>query len=629
MTTRCVGYSRVSTAEQAQRGFSVRQQADRLRSWAAEHGCEMVEVVEEAGVSGTVALLERPGFSRLFDLVAGGGASVVVAQDADRISREPWHFGYLKAKLEEYGATLRTLDDEADDTPESEFFRDIRRGMAKMERSVTARRTRRGREQRAREGKVVGAGSPPLGYRFNADRTGLIVDEDAHGMPLVRRIFRLMAEEGYGIATVKKALERDGVPSPRGGRYWNNPVIKDLVLNDVYRPHAFGELEAMAGRGQLSREVLGRLDPSLSYGVWWYGRDATRRTGKLTKSGGPARRFGRRPEEELIAVPVPVAGVPRERVEAARAYVTGNTRPANAGRRLWELSGGFGFCACGRRLSIHTTSGGKGQRKKQFHYVCGHRRRHGAGSCEHAKFHRAEDVEARVRGFVYRLLHDPEALRQQVLASLELDRASLEHVEEEAGALLEVLREADRERDGYLRLAAKGRISEGELDGYLAEIGRRKDGAARELAGLRDRRGRLRELDELAREVDEHLADLPHLVDREPVVRDHETVPEPRTEGNPHGVYRLAPDRVRQRTPEEAERLIEERDRERGERYRWVYGLLGLRVAAHKDGTLELTWRAGGEVLGPGEPREVQLPPPGYEDGQAGSALSGVSDSHR
>ena len=138
----------------------MRQQADRLRSWAAEHGYEMVEVVEEVGVSGTVALLERPGFSRLFDLVTGGEAAVVVAQDQDRISREPWHFGYLKAKLEEYGATLRTLDDETDDSPESEFFRDIRRGMAKMERSVTARRTRRGREQRAREGKVVGAPRP-------------------------------------------------------------------------------------------------------------------------------------------------------------------------------------------------------------------------------------------------------------------------------------------------------------------------------------------------------------------------------------------------------------------------------------------------------------------------------------
>jgi hypothetical protein len=48
-----------------------------------------------------------------------------------------------------------------------------------------------------------------------------------------------------------------------------------------------------------------------------------------------------------------------------------------------------------------------------------------------------------VRGFVYGLLHDPEALRCQVLRQLELDRARLGHVEEEAGFLQEQIAEAD------------------------------------------------------------------------------------------------------------------------------------------------------------------------------------------
>jgi len=323
-------------------------------------------------------------------------------------------------------------------------------------------------------------------------------------------------------------------------------------------------------------------------------------------------------------VPVPDSGVPKEWVDAARVAIKGNARAANAGRRLWELSGGVGHCACGRRLSIHTNTG-RARRRPQYHYVCSFRRRHGAGSCEHARFHKAEEVEARVRGFVYRLLHDPEALRRQVLTSLELDRASLGRVEEEAGFLLEQIAEADRERDGYLRLAAKGRISEEELDGYLAELGHRKDGARRELAGLRDRRERLHKLDELAKEVDQHLADLPHLIDRTPLIRDHETVPPEPTENDSLNIYALRPERVRQRTPEEVEGLRERRDRERAERYRWVYGLLGLRVVAHRDGTLELTWRAGSKVLGPGKPRAAELPPP--YDGPL--ALSGSSDSQR
>jgi hypothetical protein len=49
----------------------------------------------------------------------------------------------------------------------------------------------------------------------------------------------------------------------------------------------------------------------------------------------------------------------------------------------------------------------------------------------------------------------------------------------------------------------------------------------------------------------------------------------------------------RERTPEEKEELRLAEERERAERYRDVYTSLGLSVTAYKDGTLELTWRAG------------------------------------
>lgn len=176
-----------------------------------------------------------------------------------------------------------------------------------------------------------------------------------------------------------------------------------------------------------------------------------------------------------------------------------------------------------------------------------------------------------MREFVYRLLHDPESLRRQTLAQFELDRAGLGRVEEEAAFLLEQLAEADRERDGYLRLTAKGRISEEELDRYLTELEQRKDAARRELAGPADRRERLAKLEELTETVEEYLGDLPQII---------------------HGGQ----------TSIGAEH--------RAERYRWAYELLGLRVVAHRDRTLELTWRAGSEVLGPEEPRELELPPP-------------------
>jgi hypothetical protein len=73
--------------------------------------------------------------------------------------------------------------------------------------------------------------------------------------------------------------------------------------------------------------------------------------------------------------------------------------------------------------------------------------------------------------------------------------------------------------------------------------------ATRELAGLRERRERLSELDRLAETVEEYLGDLPQLV------RGGQTS-----------------------TAKE----------DRAERCRWAYWLLGLRVVAYKDGTLEV-----------------------------------------
>jgi hypothetical protein len=213
------------------------------------------------------------------------------------------------------------------------------------------------------------------------------------------------------------------------------------------------------------------------------------------------------------------------------------------------------------------------------------------------------------------------------LEQLKRDRASLGRVEEDARALLEQIAKADAEKDGYIRLAAKGRISEEDLDRYLAELEHRKGTARRELEGLRDRRRMLSELDELAAPVDEFLTDLPHFVDREPVIREHQTVPLEREPGLDGGgrlpIYTLTPSRIRWRSPEEIEEIHRKNEAERSQRYRWVYGLLGLRVVAHKDGTLELAWRAGSKLLGPGEPRVMELPLP---DNPAW-ALSAESDS--
>src|ERR671920_1184311 len=83
----CILYARVSTSEQARSGYSLAQQLEALREYAASEGYEILEEVVDPGQSG--ASLARPGLDRVRDLVREGGVTMVLAQDRDRFAREP------------------------------------------------------------------------------------------------------------------------------------------------------------------------------------------------------------------------------------------------------------------------------------------------------------------------------------------------------------------------------------------------------------------------------------------------------------------------------------------------------------------------------------------------------------
>src|SRR5919112_1081087 len=190
------------------------QQIEALRDYAAREGYEVLEEVVDPGQSG--ASLERPGMDRVRDLVAAGGVSVVLAQDRDRIAREPAYHYLLRKEFEEHGTAIRALNDRGDDTPEGELTDGVLDQLAKYERAKIAERSRRGKLQKAREGKVMAGHRVKYGFKLNATRDGLLVDEEK--MRNVRRIFHMVGVEGYTLNAVFKSFEREGIPTPGGGK---------------------------------------------------------------------------------------------------------------------------------------------------------------------------------------------------------------------------------------------------------------------------------------------------------------------------------------------------------------------------------------------------------------------------
>ena len=190
---RAILYARVSTDEQAKSGYSLAQQMEALREYTAREGYEVLEEVTDPGQSG--ASLERPGMDQVRDLVAAGGVSVVLAQDRDRFAREPAYHYLLRREFEEHDCKLRALNDRGDDSPEGELTDGILDQLAKFERAKTAERSRRGKQRKVREGKILRGRKPPYGFRYNASGDGLVPNESE--MVVIERIFR-MAAEGLG-----------------------------------------------------------------------------------------------------------------------------------------------------------------------------------------------------------------------------------------------------------------------------------------------------------------------------------------------------------------------------------------------------------------------------------------------
>jgi DNA invertase Pin-like site-specific DNA recombinase len=227
---RAILYARVSTEEQVRSGYSLAQQLEALRGYAAQEGYEVLEEIIDPGQSG--ASLERPGMDQVRNLVAAGGVSVVLAQDRDRFAREPAYHYLLRREFEEHGTTIRALNDRGDNSPEGELTDGILDQLAKFERAKTAERTCRGQLRKAREGKVIAGRQADYGFRYNAARDGYEVHE--HEITVVRRIFRMIGE-GSSVNGTRATLEADRIPPPRGMR-WQRNFVRECIFDDVYKP---------------------------------------------------------------------------------------------------------------------------------------------------------------------------------------------------------------------------------------------------------------------------------------------------------------------------------------------------------------------------------------------------------
>src|SRR5215217_8025197 len=485
---RVILYARVSTDEQARSGYSLSQQLEALRVYAAREGYEILDEVTDPGKSG--ATLDRPGLDKVRDLVASGEVSAVLAQDRDRFAREPAYLWVLREELREHGCKLRALNDRGDDSPEGMLTDGVLDQIAKYERAKVAERTRRGLLQKAREGKIIKGPKANFGFRFNETDDGLIIYEPE--MRIVEKIFS-MAASGMGPKAMQTRLYAEGIPSPTGKAMWPHRILKvQMVLNDLYKPHSYDEIAPL-----LAPEVAASLDPNEAYGIWWYNRRNVTTSYDTETDGDNGKRYvtrtsvRTRDEKDWIAVPVP-AYLPRKLVDQARLMIesrTGLERKHQA--RQWELKGVL-RCSCGQNM-ITNTSHHKGE---AYHYYrCKRASAYGPDACPQRMI-RIDRVEPLLRDFVFGVLSDPDTIQRGLDSLIQRETEELRDDPEQVVTTLEDrLSKNTHLRRAYQDQQAAGLMTLEELAAKLEELEDTRKVLEADLASLERSQQKAKELE--------------------------------------------------------------------------------------------------------------------------------------
>jgi site-specific DNA recombinase len=353
---RAVLYARVSTeAQAADDKTSLPEQLLALRKYADAHGYRVVEEISEE-ITGRKQ--DTEGLERIRDLADDEQIDAVLVYKWNRMARTVARFESFMLEMRLARVEVVSLDGQSNETASGRMFNRLMAVFNEYQRDDLVATMQQGKRGQARRGKMVPGRYTPFGFEYDRETCSYTVDESR--MIHVRRMFRMLAEEGASLRGIKRAFEADGILTGGGGKRWHPSTVREMILNDVYLPHSRAELEALAASENLAPEVLSTLNPERSYGIQWYSKY------KWETDGEGHKLVTERPRDEWIAIPTPDAGVPREHVEAAREAIKDNVRPSNAGHRAWPLKG-IAYCPCGTRLKPHPVNKKNGP---LLYYVC-------------------------------------------------------------------------------------------------------------------------------------------------------------------------------------------------------------------------------------------------------------------
>jgi site-specific DNA recombinase len=219
---RAIGYVRVSTEKQADRGVSLEAQTEKIRAMTLLHDADLTDIIVEAGES--AKSLKRPGMQRLLALVDSGQVETVIVAKLDRLTRSVKDLCELLERLERRSVALVSVAESLDTgSAAGRLVLNIMTAVSQWEREAIGERTRDALSHKRNRGERIG--NIPFGSRLADD--GEHLEPEPTEQAALAEIRRLRTE-GTSMRRIAARLN-EGAYRTRRGTHWRLESVARVI----------------------------------------------------------------------------------------------------------------------------------------------------------------------------------------------------------------------------------------------------------------------------------------------------------------------------------------------------------------------------------------------------------------
>lgn len=224
-------YTRVSTEEQAESGYSLRDQESRLRSFCER---ENIQVLEHFQDSHSGKTFNRPGFNSLISYCKKniGDVDYLYTTKVDRLGRNVLEALTTVQNLKSFGVQFQSIEQPMDySSPESFLMQVIYHTIPDVENQRRAKNIKSGMRRAQKEGRFF-ARVTPLGYIKERDQKGKPIYIPSEKAGIVRWIFQeVAANKEVNINALRIQLKSKGIS-----------IIKSNIYKILRNPFYIGKI---------------------------------------------------------------------------------------------------------------------------------------------------------------------------------------------------------------------------------------------------------------------------------------------------------------------------------------------------------------------------------------------------